>query len=87
MSEPIYNFIKGKGWVVGTPPVWSAKTKTRDGVEVLVTLYDKEPEDYTLSGYKSTQAHWLRYINDYNIETLEARSREVVEVWVKITRI
>lgn len=87
MNEPIYNYIKGKGWVIGLTPVWSAKTETRDGIAVLVELYDKEPPVFTLTGYKSNQETWLSYISDYDFKSLETRLRTPNEVWVKVTRL
>ncbi len=85
MNEPLYHFVKGKGWVIGCPPIWVAMANTFDGITVIVECYDKEPGDFTLTGYKSNQENWLRFISQYSLTALQTRGRTTHEVWVKVT--
>lgn len=44
IDEPIYEFIKGKGWVIAPRVKSVSREFVKEGVRYLVTVYDRKPE-------------------------------------------
>lgn len=62
-SEPIYTYIKGKGWVVNPPNLIT----TKDRQNILIEVRDPEPGDkYMYAGTPSGSKPWgLEQWTDY----------------------
>jgi len=87
MTEPIYEYVRGTGWVIETPEILTLRCGTKVRLEVRTPREGERFSQISINGEWFADGRptkrWKDCISDYNFEGLNLYPRLYIEDYIQ----